>query len=393
MIIRARPKYLDNINNLYNINNYKIKENEFYFNSARASLKFYLNYLSKKNNKNLSIAMQSFNCHVVADAALEANCEIYLLDIKLIDFSISLKYVEKIANKIDILLLTHYQGIPNVEYLEIIEFCNQQDIIVIEDMAQTFNSSVNNIKVGTLGSASISSYAFDKPLSSFNGGKLEINCLDEHNIKLLRSMYINLENESQIDVMLDIKHLSFLYKYTTINYYQNNIDNYLLIRVLLSLKIPMNIIYRLLTICKYKYISKVINKLISLLSIKSNQIIITKMSQKKINLIKEQEKNYKYKNENIQFIEKLCKINNIPFINEKNLNIHWNRYSVLDKNNILKNMLLKRNIQVGNFNWSITLDEIYKNNHKVYVLYNLKNSSIASKNIINIPIWSKIYDK
>ena len=121
MTIRARPKYLEKIKDFNNINNYKIKENEFFFNSGRAALKFYLTYLSTQKKKKLFVAMQSFNCNVVADAALEAGCEIYLLDIKLSDFSISLESIKKVAKYIDVLLLTHYQGIPNLDYLEIIE--------------------------------------------------------------------------------------------------------------------------------------------------------------------------------------------------------------------------------------------------------------------------------
>jgi len=392
MIIRARPKYLDNISNLTKMNNYKIKKNEFYFNSGRAALKFYLTYLSNKNNKILTIAMQSFNCNVVSDAALEANCEIYLLDIKLNDFSISLQSVIKIAKYIDVLLLTHYQGIPNFEYSEIIEFCNKKNIIVIEDMAQTFNSSINNIKVGTLGSASISSYAFDKPFSSFYGGKLEIICLKSNDMKTLNDLYENLEYESQQTVNLDIKLLLFLYKYTTAQYYKKNIDNYTLIRILLKLKLPFNIIYKILQSLKYKFISKVINKLISLIST-NKEIHITKMNKIKINLIKNQVKNYDYDYTKIEFIEKLCKINNIQWVKDSKLDIHWNRYSILDENNILKTILLQNNIQVGNFNWGLTLDKIYKNNIKVHIIDNLYNSEFASKNIINIPIWRNTDDQ
>jgi hypothetical protein len=385
MIIRARPKYINNVNNI--TDDFNVRVNEFYFNSGRAALKFYLQYLSKKNNKILSVGMQSFNCNVIADATLEADCQIYLLDIKLSDFSVSVESVEKIASKIDVLLLTHYQGIPNIDYFLIIELCRLKKILVIEDMAQTFGSSINDIKVGTLGVASISSFAFDKPFSSFYGGQLRLNNIHSKDLKEISTLFLNLKEEGDVVTNLDLKLLSFFYKYSNEKYYKKNIDNYLLVKLLIQLNLSDDTIYKLMCLFNNRIVNKIVNKL-STLSLKEQGIKIKRLNSKKINLLKYQEENYDYQSKKTSFIEGLCKKNNIKYLNNKNLEIHWNRYSILDKQGVLKNTLTKMNIQVGNFNWGVTLDKLYINNKKVHASEDLINSNFASQNIINIPIWS-----
>jgi dTDP-4-amino-4,6-dideoxygalactose transaminase len=387
MIIRARPKYLDKIN-VFN-KDYNIKENEFYFNSGRAALKFYLNYLSNKLNKKIVIAMQDFNCNVVLDAALEANCEIYLLDIKLGDFSISCDGIKIVADKIDVLLLTHYQGIPNYEYVDIIKFCKKRNIIIIEDLSQTYGSSIDSIKVGTLGDFFISSYAFDKPFSCFKGGKLEVAKENKNEIKRVNYLYNQLEEETDDKAKIDLFILFFLYKYTDDSRYFNGIDNYKLIKFLINCKLPQSIVYRILLLLKYMLISKGINKFFSLFDRRQN-INIYKLNKMKINLVKEQELNYNYDFNKIIDVEKVSKQYNIKLINNKNAIIHWNRYSILDDKNLLKKYFKNKNIQVKNFNWPVTLSRVYSDNKNIHIMNKLSNSQYASLNIINIPIWNDI---
>ncbi len=389
MIIRARPKYLEKISDFSTIEDYAVQDNEFYFNTGRAALKFYLIFLSNKLNKKISIAMQNFNCNVVADAALEANCKLYFLDIKLTDFSVSCTEVKKIANEIDVLLLTHYQGIPNFEYLEIIKVCQENNILVIEDLAQTYDSSIYNIKVGTQGNVSISSYAFDKPFSAFSGGKLEIINKESNDTEEINNLYICLNEESIKNAKLDLNILFFLYKYTDKNYYINGMDSYLVLKVLIKLKIKSHIVYKIATLLKFKLINKIVNKLLSFF-INNKNIEVLRLNKIKINLIKKQEKQYNYIQNKIFIIQKLCKKNNIKIVKNNDVLIHWNRYSVLDKSGLLKEYFTNKDVQVGNFNWPVTLSKLYFENKNVVIASNLSNSEYVSKNIINIPIWSDI---
>ena len=131
MKCRAMPKYLlskDIINKELSFNKNK---KELYFNSGRSALAFLLKNLNLKN-----IALQPFNCKAVLEAINTANYKPLFLDIKLTDFSIDLKELINCKTRIDVLLITHYQGIPNIQYKEIINYCKEKNIIVIDDMAQ-----------------------------------------------------------------------------------------------------------------------------------------------------------------------------------------------------------------------------------------------------------------
>ncbi len=209
MIIRARPKFLEGID-ICDIGKNKIMSDMLYFNSGRAALKFYLQYLNSKENKKIKIAMQAFNCSVVLDAAIESDCEIFLLDIKLNDFSVSLDDVNKLfkQKEINVLLLTHYQGIPNTEYKEIIDVCKINGVIVIEDLSHGWFSKINGYKIGTLGDVCIYSYSFDKPFTSLYGGALRTKKYDV----CLHENYKQIGTETNEEAMLDIKILFFLYE-------------------------------------------------------------------------------------------------------------------------------------------------------------------------------------
>lgn len=394
MIIRARPRYIKTLE-LDNIPNYAIDDSELYFNSGRAALKFLLSYLAEKIGKNISIGLQDFNCEVVVQAALEAGCKVYLFDINLTDLSLSYKELKKHIKKIDVLLLTHYQGIPCFEYIEIVELCKKYNVIVIDDLAQTYGSKINNIKVGTLSSYSIYSYAFDKPFSVFSGGKLKVN--NKQELESIKIKYKNLPVEKLSDAMNDLNLLLFLYKYTDKGFYLSPImNNYLLLKFLIRLKLNYSTIYKILTLLNKKTINKlinIINKIIYKFII-NNQITILQMNNKKINFIKDQEKNFKYNYDNVMRVKEICKqFDVVTFDNYNKAEIYWNRYSVLDKNGDLKEYLIKNNIEVGNYNWPITLSKIYFKNKKVIPLGSLDNSQFASKHILNIPLWCSYNDK
>ena len=223
MIIRARPKYLNEINILGNRST--DNEKEYFFGSGSAALKFFLQWISIKKKKEIIIGMQAFNCQVVLDAALEANCKIVLSDISLRCFSVTLNSVKLMISKekIDVLLLTHYQGIPNESYEEIVKFCNEKNVLVIEDASQTYGSYINGIKVGSLGYVTLYSYAFDKPFTCMFGGSLKFNANVNQSYKNLLK---NLPTESDKEGKYHLEILSFLLKYTSTVFYKEGLENY-----------------------------------------------------------------------------------------------------------------------------------------------------------------------
>jgi dTDP-4-amino-4,6-dideoxygalactose transaminase len=392
MTIRARPKYLTKITNDYEtlLNNIKIIKDEFYFTSGRGALKFFLQIFFKYKKKKINIAMQSFNCAVVMDAALESNCNIHLYDINLKDFSISLSTLQELPENIDILLLTHYQGIPNIEYMKIIEYCKSHNIFVVEDIAQVYGSSIDNIKVGSLGNISISSYAFDKPISLLKGGSIDINWIDKELYSIFKKDYELLCTQTKDEAILDNKILFFLYKYSDVELYHKGFNQYKYNIPLIKVGVSGKLVFNLLKIFKFNIFTKIINKIFSIFSNKE-LIELKKLNQLNIKLVKYQKQNYKYDDENIIGLEVFLIKNEVKIEQFDNVNIHWNRYSLLDNNGEIKSIMENKQIEVGNYNWYLPLHKIY-NDSNIFYKKDLKNSEYACKNILNIPVWRK-YDK
>lgn len=378
MIVRARPKYLD-IENLY-LKDFKIDDNEYFFNKGRTALEFYLIVLKKRLKKSLNVLLQDFNCNVVIDAILRSGNNALLSDINLIDFSIDFNTIKENINKIDVIILTHYQGIPNKDYLSIIKLCEKYNIMIIEDMAHTYKSTIDDINVGTLGDVAIYSYAFDKPFSSYEGGLL----IDNKNMTDIKDEYEKLDNESEKKAKVDIDTLKFIYKNTDIDNYGININQYELIRYFFTKGFSDNFIKILL---KNNILIKILRRIIT--ADKTNEIL--KLHKSKVSILKHQSVNFLYKKETVDHLKSILINNELEIYNSyPNMKIHWNRYSVLDKDNKIKNFLLSKNIEVGNFNWSKPLHTRYKEQNNIKYCDKFKNSIYASKNIINIPIWRKI---
>ncbi len=382
MIIRARPKYLAGIDLFENWSTGT--ESEFFFSSGRAALKFLLIWLSREKSRQVIIGMQAFNCKVVLDAALEANCKVVLSDIGLKCFSITLNSVKKMVHqkKIDVLILTHYQGIPNEEYEQIISYCKKKHVWVIEDVSQSYGSSTNGFEIGTLGNVALNSFAFDKPFTCMFGGSLKFNA---KTTLIFKDFFEQLPNESTDEAELHLKILAFLWEYTAADKYKVGIDTYNAIGFLKGLKLSNRSVYSILNL---GLIIKVITKLFSLGAKlnSNNEINIKKLHPMKIGLIRRQAAKFVYDPKKVETFIQLCNEKSIAYPKFDNSVIKWNRFSLLDKSSVLKNELKQRGYQVSNYNWPITLDKLTKSS-KVIVLDNLDNSEFASKNILNIPVW------
>ena len=385
MIIRARPRFLLE-SDFKTIKKKSNKCKGYYFNSGRAALKAYLLYLN--NYQDVKIAMQSFNCNVVCDAALQAQSQIYLLDVKLNDFSVSLEGVKACYSqyKINVLLLTHYQGFPNIEYKEIISFCKKNGIKVIEDLAQTKGSTVYDIKVGTLGDVILNSFAFDKPLTCMYGGELIFNSKsDEESFK---EVYNSFPIEKSSKEKRDIDLLKFLLKYSKREFYNKSLNNYSLVNFLNTLSLPECLIFKLIKNRIVLILYKIAKRVNLFLSNPNEKIMIERLGSKKIKLLKLQEERFNDKHHYLKDFELFIKNLGISMDDHDNLKINWNRYSIIDQTGQIKKALLESEIEVGNFNWPRTLQEQYSKEKSVTIFEETKNSKALAKNIINIPIWS-----
>lgn len=380
MIIRARPKYISDNEPSASGTDMEASSNQFFFSTGRAALKFYLSEI-RKRNKN-TIAMQSFNCRVVADAALEAGCKIFLVDISRDYGSISLSSVKELPDYVDILLLTHYQGLPNKEYIEIAAYCNENDILLIEDLAHVYEKPSNEMQLGRLSTANIYSYAFDKPISCYEGGMLELMVPDP----LISKSYEALSIENKKKAQLDLSIFAFLYTYSSEEYYQLGINNVGFVRKMISAGISHKVVYSFSMLFVNKYVRAVLNKLTGFSS--SVTIDILRLHPLKRKLLYQQMDQFDNQDqEKVSHLLELCKkVGVLPFkFNEKT---QWNRFSVLDPEFKLKELLTRNRIEVSNFNWPFPLHKLYADNPNVLKTSGFINSELFASHILNIPLWS-----
>lgn len=174
MIVRAKTEINEDIiRNL--LNGEKLKSQKpssyFFFNSGCSSLRFFLQLIGKGSR----IGIQVFTCPTVLDAIYMAGCVPVFLDINPDYYTTRLDIVEKKIHEIDALLLTHLFGIPNPDYLAIKKLCKIQNVILVDDLCQTFHSEIGGNKLEDLSDNYFYSFFYDKPISSVSGGMLKVS--------------------------------------------------------------------------------------------------------------------------------------------------------------------------------------------------------------------------
>jgi dTDP-4-amino-4,6-dideoxygalactose transaminase len=146
-----------------------IKQEDYFFNSARAGL--YTLLLSISQGRTLRIGIQPFTCKSVFRAITEAGCNPVFIDINR-SFTIDTNVLELKKELIDLLIVTHTFGIP-ADMEKILTIMSNK--LVIEDCAHAFLSEYNNKPCGTWGDAAFFSINYGKFPSIGSGGFVVIN--------------------------------------------------------------------------------------------------------------------------------------------------------------------------------------------------------------------------
>ncbi len=100
-------------------------------------------------------------------------------------FNISLESIKRMTNqKTKAIFLVHLLGQP-VNLVEIIRFCQERGIIVLEDCCESLGARYLNVHVGNFGTMGSFSFYFGHHMSSIEGGMIVTN--DEELYDLLKS--------------------------------------------------------------------------------------------------------------------------------------------------------------------------------------------------------------
>jgi dTDP-4-amino-4,6-dideoxygalactose transaminase len=138
------------------------------FNSGRSALMAILESLEME--KDAEVLLQAFTCNAVANPIIWSGFKPIYVDCDEKTFNIDIEDLErKITQKSKVLILQHTFGLP-VNIDKILEICQENNLILIEDCAHALGAHYQGKKVGTFGKAAFFSFSRDKVISCVYGG-------------------------------------------------------------------------------------------------------------------------------------------------------------------------------------------------------------------------------
>ncbi len=169
---------------------------------SRATVAIYATLLSI-NPKDYVIVPANI-CPSVINAIFQTGFQPIFVDLNLNNFNICLKSLKFILNKhknISAVIVPHFYGIP-AEIEELIHIVkNENDkILIIEDVAQSFGVKTDNLFVGSFGDVSIFSFGYSKIIDVSTGGAFITNNIELYkNIKYVISS-LKLKNHNLLNL-------------------------------------------------------------------------------------------------------------------------------------------------------------------------------------------------
>ena len=140
----------------------------FSFNSGRSAFLVILESLDLK--KNDEVLLQAFTCNAAVNPIIWAGLKPVFVDCDERDFNIELEDLKrKITPRSRVVMVQHTFGLP-ANIAEILEICQKNNLILIEDCAHSLGAKYRNRKIGTFGKAAFFSFSRDKVISSVYGG-------------------------------------------------------------------------------------------------------------------------------------------------------------------------------------------------------------------------------
>lgn len=219
---RLKIEYHDKIKNIFNGKNISLLP------SGRLGFYLSLKYYFKKGDE---IILSSMSFPLYAKIANQLGLKIKIVDIEADTFNIDVSKIENlISDKTKGIVVTHLFGYP-AKMDKIIDLKKKFNLILIEDCAQSFNSSINGKKTGCFGEVGIFSTSLLKVPTTLGGGFIVtenselvkfINKWTDKNLKFSLSKYISLFIKNIIALInsipflynvLSSKIFSFLEKY------------------------------------------------------------------------------------------------------------------------------------------------------------------------------------
>jgi len=135
------------------------------------------------------IIVPSFTFIATGNAPLFVNAKPVFAEIEDKTYGLDTEDVQnKITSKTKVVMPIHYGGCPCKNIRELKEIAEDNDLLLIEDAAQSLGAKIENTKVGSFGAAAMFSLCQDKMITTGEGGIIVTNSKDCYEkLKLIRS--------------------------------------------------------------------------------------------------------------------------------------------------------------------------------------------------------------
>lgn len=163
---------------------YQNRKYSVYLNSgSSANLAMIYSLLVCDKLKNKKIIVPAVSWTTTVTPIIQLGLEPILCECDKETLGLDINYLQDLINEHNpsVIMLVHVLGFPN-KMKEILELCEKNNIILLEDSCESLGSTYNGTKTGSFGLMSSFSFYFGHHLSTIEGGMVTTNDEDLYNI-------------------------------------------------------------------------------------------------------------------------------------------------------------------------------------------------------------------
>ncbi|BFM39868.1 DegT/DnrJ/EryC1/StrS family aminotransferase [Synechocystis sp. LKSZ1] len=148
--------------------------------------------LRLKQAENTTVLVPTNTNFATVAAVLRVGGEVQYLDMEPKTFAPSLAMVQAAvegqtyAKPLSGVLWVHIGGVISPEFPQVVDYCHQKGLFVLEDTAHAHGSQLNDVQAGNLGDGAAFSFFPTKVMTTFEGGMITLN--DEQEDLIARSL-------------------------------------------------------------------------------------------------------------------------------------------------------------------------------------------------------------
>jgi len=153
-----------------------VKHSVFMNSGSSANLAMFYSLILSKKLKNKKIIVPAVSWVTTVSPVIQLGLEPIMCDCDTDNLGLNINHLKKIIKKEkpSCLILVHVLGIPN-NMTEIIELCEKNDIIILEDTCEAVGSKFQEKKLGSFGLMSSFSFYYGHHMSTIEGGMVSTN--------------------------------------------------------------------------------------------------------------------------------------------------------------------------------------------------------------------------